>query len=302
MDLNHITTKADLHLNYKLALILFLGLFATLAFGIWAGYSLSAWRLTQKLGPLVGQCQHYLQEDRDAFRDLELQTEQYLQVLTQYLGRIEANLLRINALGQKLVEHAQLDPQEFNFHHDSGIGSVSSHENSKDAISTIRALDAELSMRYTQLNALHQSLQSQLSQHELSLSGKGKSVAKGSVSSFFGSRPDPFTGRKAWHAGVDIMGKEGGEVKALAGGVVNFADEKGGYGRLIEINHGNGLATRYGHNKELLVHPGQLVKKGQTIALLGSSGHSTGPHVHVEVHKNGEAVDPGHYFSDLKKN
>lgn len=282
----------------RLLIVFILGLGAAL----WLGYKLCFHNIGQQEGSLVGEWQHYLQSDTHKLKELQHYTEQHLQVLTQQMGKIEANLMRINALGEKLVEHAHLDSQEFNFNQEVGMGGPILAENEKGSLSTtLKELDSLLDKRYAQLTALHQALQIRLGQHELSFSGLGKPVNSGWVSSFFGRRHDPFTGNKAWHSGVDIVAKEGAEIKALASGVISFAAEKGGYGNLVEINHGNGLATRYGHNKQILVQPGELVRKGQTIALLGSSGRSTGPHVHIEVHKDGQPVDPGIYFSDLRK-
>lgn len=266
------------------------------------GYHFAFWNANRSNGLLEGEWNEYIQSDRHRVKDLEFQTEQHLQILTQHVGRIEANLMRINALGERLVESARLDPQEFNFNQEVAIGGPLGKDLPNDTLlTTLKELDAVLERRYAQLFALNQAVQAGLGQRELSFSGEGKSAAKGWISSFFGHRHDPFTGRKAFHSGVDIVGKEGSEIKALASGIVSFANVKGGYGRLVEIKHSNGLSTRYGHTKEILVKPGQLVRKGDTIALLGSSGRSTGPHLHLEVHKEGKAVDPGQYFPDLKR-
>lgn len=228
--------------------------------------------------------------------------EQQLHTLARHIGRIEANLMRINALGERLVESAQLDPEEFNFRQEVGLGgSFPAEMTPEDLIFALKGLDALLDKRYIQLTALHQALHVHFGQRERTFSKGRLAVVNGWISSFFGMRYDPFTGRKAWHAGVDIAGKEGAEIKALAGGIVSFASTKGNYGQTVEINHGNGLITRYAHSKALLVKPGQLIRKGDTIALLGSSGRSTGPHLHLEVHQNGIAVDPGVHFPDLKR-
>ncbi len=266
-----------------------------LILALWSGYKFAAYFIGD-----TSHWQEYVQSDRLKLKELESRTQQHLRVLTQHVGRIEANLMRINALGDRLVEYAHLDPQEFVFKTEQDKSSTLTIENDT-LLSTIKAFDAVLERRYVQMTALHQALQVRVGQHELSFSGVGKLVRNGWISSFFGTRHDPFTGRKSWHGGVDIVGQEGAEIQALASGIVSYAAEKGAYGQLIEINHGNGLATRYGHNKELLVTSGQLVKKGQAIALLGSTGRSTGPHLHLEVHKDGEAVDPGLYFPDLRK-
>lgn len=121
---------------------------------------------------------------------------------------------------------------------------------------------------------------------------EGRPVTTGYISSYFGERADPFDGREAFHKGVDFAGNLGSDVVAVAAGVVTWAGERSGYGKLIEINHGDGFTTRYAHNERALVSVGQTVKRGESIALMGSTGHSTGPHVHFEVLKNGRQVNP----------
>ena len=117
------------------------------------------------------------------------------------------------------------------------------------------------------------------------------------MSSPYGSRVDPFSGKQAWHNGMDFAGKAGADVIAVASGVVVFAGERDGYGHMIEINHGNELSTRYGHHQELLVSAGQAVERGDVIGRMGSTGRSTGPHVHFEVIKNGRPVDPSRFVN-----
>jgi len=112
------------------------------------------------------------------------------------------------------------------------------------------------------------------------------------MSSPFGMRLDPFNGRPATHTGIDLRGDVGESVHATATGKVTIASREGGYGNMVEINHGNGLATRYGHLSKILVKVGQFVRIGETIGLIGSTGRSTGPHLHYETRVNGEAVDP----------
>ena len=124
----------------------------------------------------------------------------------------------------------------------------------------------------------------------------GRPVTHGWLSSYFGMRTDPFTGHRAFHTGLDFAGKLGSDVVAVAAGVVTYAGKRSGYGNLVEINHGNGYSTRYGHNSKILVNVGQTIKKGQVIAKMGSTGRSTGPHVHFEVLINGHAVNPKKYI------
>jgi murein DD-endopeptidase MepM/ murein hydrolase activator NlpD len=126
----------------------------------------------------------------------------------------------------------------------------------------------------------------------------GRPVRNGWVSSGYGMRTDPFTGKKEFHEGIDFAGKEGSRVLAVADGIVSWAGWRKGYGKMVEITHGNGYATRYAHNEKLLVSVGETVKKGQTIALMGSTGRSTGPHVHFEVVHNDREVNPAKYVTE----
>jgi murein DD-endopeptidase MepM/ murein hydrolase activator NlpD len=117
-------------------------------------------------------------------------------------------------------------------------------------------------------------------------------VQKLNFTSNFGIRSDPFRGTAAMHAGVDIPGPVGTPVYATADGIIDHASRLGGYGNMVEINHGKGIATRYGHLSKILVADGSKVTRGQLIALMGSTGRSTGPHLHYEVRIDGHAVNP----------
>lgn len=124
----------------------------------------------------------------------------------------------------------------------------------------------------------------------------GRPINKGWMSSRFGRRVDPFSGRISTHEGIDFAGKLGSEIIAVGSGVVTWSSDRYGYGQMVEINHGSGFITRYAHNLENKVDVGDVVKKGQVIALMGTSGRSTGPHVHFEVYKHGRPVDPATYI------
>jgi murein DD-endopeptidase MepM/ murein hydrolase activator NlpD len=121
-------------------------------------------------------------------------------------------------------------------------------------------------------------------------------IGEAEVSSPFGYRPDPFLGRPALHPGVDLVQAYGSSVKATGAGKVVHAGPMGGYGNMVEIDHGNGLATRYGHMSEILVEEGQQVTAGDVLGRLGSTGRSTGPHLHYEVRVDGEPVDPTRFL------
>jgi murein DD-endopeptidase MepM/ murein hydrolase activator NlpD len=126
---------------------------------------------------------------------------------------------------------------------------------------------------------------------------RAEQVALPRLSSGFGHRSDPIHGARAMHSGIDIPGAAGTPVQASAAGIVRFAGSAGGYGQMVELDHGNGLRTRYGHLSRLLVRPGASVAQGETIALMGSTGRSTGSHLHFEVRAGGRAVNPLSYLT-----
>ena len=129
----------------------------------------------------------------------------------------------------------------------------------------------------------------------------GSAPVKGVVSSSFGMRHDPIDGGQRFHHGVDIAAPAGAEVKAPSGGKVTFSGPAKGYGNLIEIDHGGGLVTRYGHNAKNLVAVGDEVKPGQAIATVGSTGRATGTHLHFEVRQQGKPVDPSVMIGGIVK-
>jgi murein DD-endopeptidase MepM/ murein hydrolase activator NlpD len=214
------------------------------------------------------------------------------------LAQMQARLMRMEALGQRVVAKSKLDPEEFDFESEPAVGgpvaqqteefsSSALHEQIAMFADRLRAREAELSILEDVLAATDQ-----LADLELT----GSPVKRGWISSPFGWRVDPINGQKAFHAGVDFAGRRDSEVMAVAGGVVTFAGEKDSYGRMIEISHGDGLLTRYGHHEALIVEVGDVVRKGELIGLMGSSGRSTGPHLHFEVEHNGKPVDPSQYL------
>jgi len=226
-------------------------------------------------------------------------TEKKLAALTLRVSELQARLVRLDALGERLTNMAKLDSGEFDFSQAPALGGPSStidfnEAQSPSLIDTLDALAQQIENRQQQLDTLEALLADRKLQNDVFLAGRP--VRKGWMSSRFGRRTDPFTGGVDWHPGVDFAAKEDSAVIAVASGVVTYADDRHQYGKMVELNHGNGFVTRYAHAKSLLVKPGDVVKKGQTIALVGSTGRSTGPHVHFEVHKNGRVVDPASYI------
>jgi murein DD-endopeptidase MepM/ murein hydrolase activator NlpD len=159
-----------------------------------------------------------------------------------------------------------------------------------EVLAAMSELDSQLDNREAQLGVLESViLNKNLSDR---VYPKGRPVQSGWMSSYFGRRTDPFTGKPANHRGVDFAGKAGAEIVAVADGVVTWSSDRYGFGNLVEINHGNGYSTRYAHNAENLVSVGEEVHKGQTVALMGETGRATGPNLHFEVLKDGQRVNP----------
>ncbi|NOQ89282.1 MAG: peptidoglycan DD-metalloendopeptidase family protein [Gammaproteobacteria bacterium] len=223
--------------------------------------------------------------------------ESELDALAARIGKMQANVIRLNALGQRLVKVAKLDSKEFNFKDTPSYGGPNESESvaSMDFDDVIANLDKQLSTREEQLAVLEEVIMSRQLRSESK--PRGRPITKGWTSSYYGKRADPFTGKLAMHKGMDFAGKEGSDIVAVASGVVVWAGDRYGYGHLVEINHGNGYSTRYGHNAKLLVKAGDSVEKGQVISQMGSTGRSTGPHVHFEVLKNDRQVNPAKFVA-----
>ena len=168
-----------------------------------------------------------------------------------------------------------------------------------DYLVALEQLSYDVDYRAEQLDVMESLLANRQLQNDVYLAGRP--IKWGWMSSRFGRRNDPFTGRLAWHKGVDFAGKEGSDIVSVGSGVVTWSGDRYGYGLMVEISHGGGVVTRYAHAKEVLVKLGDIVKKGHTVALMGSTGRSTGPHVHFEVRKNGKALDPVRYVNRRSK-
>ena len=162
-------------------------------------------------------------------------------------------------------------------------------------VSMIDDLSEQVLERQQQLAALERLLE--LRRYEAESSVAGRPIARGWLSSPYGPRVDPIHGRVATHKGIDFAGRLGDPVLAVAAGVITFTGHRPGFGRTVEITHGNGFVTRYAHCDEMRVALGEVVRKGDEIATIGNSGRSTGPHVHFEVLRNGRQTDPTRFVS-----
>lgn len=217
--------------------------------------------------------------------------------LAQRLGQLQAQVMRLNALGSRLTRVAGLDRREFDFSMQPALGgpqAAAVNISVPDFMQSLEQLSAQIEDRAQRLQALETVIVNRKVVAENAPTGWP--VDGGWVSSSYGTRADPFTGRVAFHSGVDIANRQGAPIRAMGIGVVTFAGDKDGYGLTVEVNHGNGEMTRYAHAQAIIAKVGDRVNKGDIIALVGSSGRSTGPHLHVEVLRNGRIVDPHRYL------
>ena len=245
-----------------------------------------------------------LTQQRDQLNKIREHTDVQLVGLTRNMAELQARLTRLDALGERLIVRSKLDKGEFNFGDTPAIGGpslqdVGSIYQAPDIITVLDELSEQIDNREQQLEVLDRILGEKKITSDTFVAGLP--IKKGWMSSRYGMRTDPFTGRLAWHAGVDFAGKSGSDIVSVASGVVTWASKRSGYGLLVEVNHGNGYKTRYAHCDESVVKVGDVVRKNQVLALMGSTGRSTGPHVHFEVYKNGRTVDPASYIHRTRR-
>lgn len=283
-------------LNRPMAMTVTLALVTTLLSGVlFVGVQLGRGGFGHGPAEQVGEWGATLESQRLEVLAAKRELQERLDAIATRVGQMNAHVIRLDALGRRLTEMANLDKGEFNFDSPPAVGGPEglvegAVATSPDLTALLDDLTRQIKDRERQLSVL----ESMISTRNLSrqIVPGGRPVTQGWISSYFGHRADPFTGRKAFHRGVDFAGPAGAQVVAVASGVVTYTKERFGYGKTVEINHGNGYVTRYAHNQRVLVAVGETVKKGQPIALIGSTGRSTGPHLHFEVLKQGRAVDP----------
>ena len=268
-----------------------------------AGYYYGRFQAGKEAGPpvIIGALKKELLDQRQSIDEARRATSENIDALAMRLGRLQSHVIRLDALGDRLIKAADLDNGEFDFSAEPAQGGPETDSIeasvSVDRGSFTAALDSlthQLENRAQQLALLETMLMNRGLQDEVVPAGRP--ITAGWLSSYFGIRTDPFTGKNEHHYGLDFAGKLGSDVVAVASGVITWAGKRYGYGNLVEINHGNGYSTRYGHNDKVNVKVGDAVKKGQVIAKMGSTGRSTGPHVHFEVLHYGKPVDPMDYI------
>lgn len=303
MNLILITKKASgpssMHISQPRVVLLFILIFVIIpALAMVAGFQVGEVQTRNHLLP--SDWEEVMTRSRDEVAQVTQKAHNDMSALAVKLAQLQAQAVRLNALGQRLVEVADLDSAEFDFSQPPAQGGpqndsiLAQQIDPADFVSSLDDLAAELNDREQKMRVLETYFMNQNLQQ--TTVPAGRPIKRGWISSFFGWRTDPFNGRREYHKGVDLAGKEGSDIIAVAAGIVTWAGDRYGYGNMVEINHGNGYITRYGHCKEVLVKAGDSVTKGQVIAHMGSTGRSTGPHVHFEVHKSGRVVNPLNYL------
>lgn len=239
-------------------------------------------------------------ERAEALAEMAGAAQQRLESMSLLLAELQGRMTRLDAMGMHLTDIAGLEQGEFDFTVAPALGGPISVPTAPDSDmvplfeSEVLALSQALDDREVQLDILSDLIQGE--QVRKDATPAGRPVLSGWLSSNYGNRLDPFTGKRAWHNGVDFAGREGSDIFAVASGVVSWSGQRYGYGKMVEVAHGEGVTTRYAHNLENTVKVGDMVRRGEVIALMGNSGRSTGPHVHFEVFKNGRPVDPASYL------
>lgn len=285
-------TLTDPKVKAKFIAIIGAAFSLTLALGLLIG---SVFTGKQKDFDKIAELQNRVQMSQVALDDYKGLVQNDLDAMSLQIGRLMAQSTRLNALGNRLTEANNIAPEEFNLDIEPGIGGADMQptgENNtpQDLYQHLFSLENSFIKQQEQLSILSQLLDeadfAKGSQPHI------KPLNDGWISSRYGKRIDPFTGKKASHAGVDFSGKYHAEIVASAEGIVVWSGKRGNYGLMVEIDHGNGYTTRYAHAESLKVSLGDRVEAGEVIAIMGKTGRATSEHLHFEVLKNGHRVNP----------
>ncbi len=286
-----------LRVGVTLFLVLALILTAFAAGFIETGYQLgeqeTARVFLQSNVRLESDWQNEVLKQRAVIDNTRQDAERSLDALALRVAGLQAHITRLDAFGARMADKLGLSEEGFEFDTTPGMGGSRGQQSTvevEDFVQSLENLSQVLADREQSLRLLESVyLKSKLDEQT---TPSGRPLKKGWLSSGFGKRTDPLTGKKDFHRGIDFAGKSGSEIVAVADGIVTWADKRYDYGNMVEIDHGNGYVSRYSHNKKNLVKLGDRVSKGQAIALLGSTGRSTGPHVHYEIVHNGKIINP----------
>ena len=290
-------------LSAGMVAVLFAGLVSVIGFasGYWYSSVTGSGISSTELVSLTDE----LKFARENIATIRQENEDTLDAMAIRIAQMNARMIRLDALGRRLTHMADLEDGEFDFNTPPALGgpeepvATGSNVAVPEVVEAMQNLHMQLDNREAQLGVLESVIANQILNERVY--PQGRPVSSGWISSYFGKRTDPFTGKPANHTGIDFAGRSGADVATVADGVVTWSAKRYGYGLMVEINHGNGYATRYAHNSENLVAVGDEVKKGQTVALMGDTGRATGPNLHFEVLRNGHRVNPVNFIRAASK-
>jgi murein DD-endopeptidase MepM/ murein hydrolase activator NlpD len=277
-----------------------LGAFTLIALAVASLYVVTFRMAAQREMPLIKQLVSVVMRDRLA------QDEQYLRdnvsSMAKMVGEMQARLARLDALGERVSKLAGIRPEEFNFREIPGLGGAEPLASHRLSLSELQVqahnVGKGLDARTDFMNVVESELVDSAARS--ALLPRNTPVVEGFVGSGFGMRMDPFTGEYTMHTGIDFAAPVGTPILAAAGGVVASAEHHPEFGNVVRVDHGNGLSTLYAHASKFVVKTGDIIRKGQPIALVGATGRATGPHLHFEVRVNGAPVNPLKYLANLK--
>jgi len=257
-----------------------------------AGVALGAGLRTGAAGARLAWLERQSAAQQAQLAETREQAQREVNALAARLGELQAQANRLNALGERLAQAGQFDDGEFDFDAPVGVGGAGPATDIMPG--ELRAgmdrLEAQFRASGAQLSVLETLLFNR--RLEQAATPSRSPIANSYITSGFGRRADPFGRGGEYHRGLDFHARIGDPVTAVADGVVSYAGVRSGYGNVVEIDHGNGYVTRYAHNSRLLAQVGDLVRAGQVVARAGSTGRSTGAHVHFEVWDHGKVVNP----------
>lgn len=261
--------------------------------GVLVGGGINAANVDRLQRQVAGQARSLEETRREAQREVN--------ALAARLAELQAQANRLNALGERLTRIAKLGDGEFDFGEPVGIGGAEPSQDmpARGLVEGMDGVEAGFARAGRQLSVLEALLFDQ--ELERNAMPSRSPVAGGYVTSGFGGRADPFGGGRQFHKGIDFDARTGDPVLAVGDGVVSFSGVRSGYGNVVEVDHGNGFVTRYAHNSRNTVKVGDLVRVGQQVARAGSTGRSTGAHVHLEVWENGRLHNPRKFLELARK-
>lgn len=227
------------------------------------------------------------------------EAQREVNALAARLGELQAQANRLNALGDRLTRVAKLGDGEFDFNRPIGVGGAEASRDMRagELVEGLGEVERDFARSGSQLSVLEALLFDQ--ELERNAMPSRAPVANSFITSGYGHRADPFGGGGQYHRGIDFDAKVGDAVLTVADGVVSYSGWRAGYGNVVEVDHGNGFVTRYAHNSRNTVKVGDLVRVGHEIAKAGSTGRSTGAHVHFEVWENGRVHNPRKFLGEI---